>query len=142
MDNPLAGFGKDNRGRSLEDAHELRQALNKMLDQANETLRAFEKAREESGALVAEGTSEDGRVRVTLGDDGSVSRVDIDDAAMGHPASIGASVVSAIHRAQAEHARQMAAMADKLTGTDVMKMVDDAMPEEMRARFQREQPRW
>lgn len=142
VDNPLGGFSKDNRGRSLEDADELRGALGKMLDQANATLRAFEDARAETGALVAEGRSEDGRVLVVLDDDGSVSRVDIDEAAMGHPASIGPSVLDAIHRAQAEHARQMAAMADKLAGMDVMKMVNDAMPEEMRDRFRREQPRW
>lgn len=131
------------RGRQWpSDPEAIRAQLETIRANADEQLRRYVEAREEAGDLTSEGYSEDGSVRVEIDDDGEIVAIDIPDSALGHLAYLGRMVMQAITEAQAAHAVKMAEIAAKMgPPVDIMSIVKDAMPADVRDSLDRRDER-
>ena len=131
------------RGRQWPtDPEAIMAQLNVLRKNADETLRKYAEAREEAGDLTSEGFSPDGSVRVEVDDNGQIVAIDIDDAAMRRLSQAGGMIVAAFKEAQAAHALKMAEIAAKMDSPlDIMSMVKDAIPAEVRDSLDRRDDR-
>lgn len=140
---PDATPGGRARGREWpSDPEAIMARLNTIRNNADETLRRYVEAREEAGDLTSEGYSEDGSVRVEVGDDGQIVAIDIPDSALGRLSQLGYQVVTAIKEAHAAHALKMAEIATKMgSPIDIMSMVKDSIPADVRDSIDRREDR-
>lgn len=108
--------------------------VERMEQQAEATLRKYEDFRERVGGLASEGVTDDGAVRVVLDEQGEVTGVEIAESAMRHRGNLSRWVMTALQRAQAQHASRMGELAQELMGgrLDVAAMVREAIPAEVR----------
>lgn len=124
---------RNERPRSPE---EMLERLEQMEADTLAQIRKFEEMGEQIGADAVEVYSEDGRIRVKLDAEGNVAEIGIDESAMRHRQSLGPMIVDLIQEATATYGMKMAQLTQSVIGDkiDIMGMMDQYMPAEMRDR--------
>ncbi|GAA2140197.1 YbaB/EbfC family nucleoid-associated protein [Glycomyces algeriensis] len=122
------------------DPQEMLRRLEQMQADAEQMMARYEQLADEMGASEVEVVSEDGLLRVKLDAEGKVAQIGIDEYAMRMRQSLAPSIMMLIEQAKAEYGVKMTEMAQSLLGDrmDVMGMVRSTLPEDQRARFDRE----
>ncbi|MEU5155344.1 YbaB/EbfC family nucleoid-associated protein [Glycomyces sp. NPDC021274] len=122
------------------DPQEMLRRLEQMQADAEQMMAKYNRLAEESGASEVEVVSDDGLLRVKLDAEGKVAHIGIDEYAMRMRQSLAPAIIALIEQAKAEYGVKMTEMAQELLGDrmDVMGMVRGTLPEDMRARFDRE----
>jgi DNA-binding protein YbaB len=122
------------------DPQEMLRRLEQMQADAEQMMARYDRLADEMGATEIEVVSEDGLLRVKLDAEGKVAQIGIDEYAMRMRQSLAPSIMMLIEQAKAEYGVKMTEMAQSLLGDrmDVMGMVRSTLPEDQRARFDRE----
>jgi DNA-binding protein YbaB len=118
------------------DPQEILAKLDQMQRDAEATLRKYDELRQDLVGSGVEAVSADGYVKVKLDQDGNVTEIAIDDAALRNRSQLSTTVLDTIKEATATHALKMADMAQSLVGdrVDVMGVMSRFMPDDMRDR--------
>jgi DNA-binding protein YbaB len=122
------------------DPQEMLRRLEQMQADAEQMMARYDRLADEMGASEIEVVSEDGLLRVKLDAEGKVAQIGIDEYAMRMRQSLAPSIMMLIEQAKAEYGVKMTEMAQSLLGDrmDVMGIVRSTLPEDQRARFDRE----